>query len=120
MPLLDELGVASRLASNAGYPGCYNGHVTELAARWLAALTPAELDEVAVYACGPTAMLAAAATLARAHALPCQLALEEFMACAVGGCAGCAVAVRTAQGRAMKRVCVDGPVFEAQSVYPEL
>ena len=119
MPLLDDWGVASRLASNAGYPGCYGGHVTELAAHWLAALTRAELAEVAIYACGPTAMLAATAKLARSYALPCQVSLEEFMACAVGGCAGCAVAVRTAQGRTMQRVCVDGPVFEAQSVYPE-
>jgi dihydroorotate dehydrogenase electron transfer subunit len=116
-PLLDEWGVPSRLASNAGYAGCYGGHVTELAARWLGALTPAELNEVAIYACGPTPMLAATAKLARAHSLPCQLSLEEFMACAVGGCAGCAVEVRTAKGRSMQRVCVDGPVFEAQSVF---
>jgi dihydroorotate dehydrogenase electron transfer subunit len=119
MPLLDDWGVPSRLASNAGYPGCYTGHVTELAARWLVALTPAELAEVAVYACGPTPMLAATAKLARSYALPCQVSLEEYMACAVGGCAGCAVPVRTAQGRTMQRVCVDGPVFEAQSVYAE-
>jgi dihydroorotate dehydrogenase electron transfer subunit len=39
------------------------------------------------------------------------------MACAVGGCAGCAVAVRTATGTAMKRVCVDGPVFDAATVF---
>jgi dihydroorotate dehydrogenase electron transfer subunit len=118
MPLLDEWGVPSRLASNAGYPGCFHGHVTELAAAWLAALSPAELAEVEIFACGPTPMLAATARLAHAHALPCQVALEEFMACAVGGCAGCAVAVQTGAGMAMKRVCVDGPVFEAQSVFP--
>jgi dihydroorotate dehydrogenase electron transfer subunit len=119
MPLLDEWGVPSRLASNAGYAGCYSGHVTELAACWLKALSPAELAEVAIYACGPTPMLAATARLARSLNLPCQLSLEEFMACAVGGCAGCAVEIRTAQGRTMQRVCVDGPVFEAQCVYPE-
>jgi dihydroorotate dehydrogenase electron transfer subunit len=119
MPLLDEWGVASRLASNAGYAGCYSGHVTELAARWLAALAPAERAEVAIYACGPTPMLAATARLARSLTLPCQLSLEEYMACAVGGCAGCAVEVRTGQGRSMQRVCVDGPVFEAHSVYPD-
>lgn len=117
MPLLDDWGIPSRLASNAGYAGCYSGQVTELAARWLEALAPSELAEVAIYACGPTPMLAATARLARAFALPCQVSLEEYMACAVGGCAGCAVEVRTAQGRTMQRVCVDGPVFEAQSVY---
>ncbi len=119
MPLLDEWGVASRLASNAGYAGCYGGHVTELAARWLAALLPAARAEVAIYACGPAPMLAATARLARSLSLPCQLSLEEYMACAVGGCAGCAVEVRTGQGRSMQRVCVDGPVFEADSVFPE-
>ena len=44
------------------------------------------------------------------------LSLEEYMACAVGGCAGCTVLIKTENGNAMKRVCVDGPVFEAKSV----
>ena len=39
------------------------------------------------------------------------------MACAVGGCAGCVVKVKTKEGEAMKRVCVDGPVFEASTVF---
>ncbi len=117
MPLLDEWGVPSRLASNAGYAGCYHGHVTALAAHVLAALSADERAEVEIYACGPTPMLAATAALAREFALPCQVSLEEYMACAVGGCAGCAVEVRLGQGRAMKRVCIDGPVFEAQSVF---
>ena len=119
MPLLDEWGVPSRLASNAGYAGCYSGHVTELAGAWLTALAAAERAEVEIFACGPTPMLAATAALARKFALPCQVSLEEYMACAVGGCAGCAVEVQGSAGRAMKRVCVDGPVFEAQSVFPE-
>ncbi|MGH8253036.1 MAG: dihydroorotate dehydrogenase electron transfer subunit [Steroidobacteraceae bacterium] len=118
MPLLDEWGVPSRLASGSGFAGCYNGYVTELAAQWLAALSDAERAEVEIFACGPTPMLAATAALARRFELPCQVSLEEYMACAVGGCAGCAVEIRTPNGCAMKRVCVDGPVFEAQSVFP--
>jgi dihydroorotate dehydrogenase electron transfer subunit len=39
------------------------------------------------------------------------------MACAVGGCAGCTVQVQTPEGPAMKRVCVDGPVFDACTVF---
>ena len=73
---------------------------------------------MAIYACGPDPMLRAVAQLARAFDLPAQLSLEEFMACAVGGCAGCVVPVQTPQGKAMKRVCVDGPVFAADAVYP--
>lgn len=117
-PLLEELGVPSRLASLAGFAGCYPGYVTDLAAAWLAGLAPAARAEVAIYACGPTPMLAACARVAHRFGVPCQVSLEEFMACAVGGCAGCAVEVTTAAGKAMKRVCVDGPVFDAASVFP--
>jgi dihydroorotate dehydrogenase electron transfer subunit len=117
MPLLDEWGIASRLASRAGFPGCYEGFVTELASEWLRSLAAPQLAEVELFACGPTAMLAAVAAVARRYGVPCQASLEEFMACAVGGCAGCAVLVRTAAGEAMKRVCVDGPVFDALTVF---
>ena len=118
MPLLEGWGVPSRLASLAGFPGCHAGYVTDLAAEWLASLAPARLAEVEIFACGPTPMLAAIARVADRFEVPCQVSLEEFMACAVGGCAGCAVRVVTAAGVQMKRVCVDGPVFEAASVFP--
>ena len=91
--------------------------VTELAAHWLESLDAAARAEVEIFACGPTPMLEAVARLAGRHALPCQVSLEEFMACAVGGCAGCVVKVTTPAGVAMKRVCVDGPVFEAATVF---
>jgi dihydroorotate dehydrogenase electron transfer subunit len=117
MPLLDEWGIASRLASRAGFPGCYEGFVTELAEEWLSSLGASQLAEVELFACGPTPMLAAAAAVARRYGVPCQASLEEFMACGVGGCAGCTVLVRTPEGEAMKRVCVDGPVFDALAVF---
>jgi dihydroorotate dehydrogenase electron transfer subunit len=117
MPMLEEWGIASRLATLAGYPGCYDGYVTDLAAAWLGSLDRSALAEVEMFACGPTVMLKAAATVARRFGVPCQVSLEEFMACAVGGCAGCAVKVESPQGPAMKRVCVDGPVFDAQAVF---
>lgn len=117
MPLLEEWGVGSRLASRSGFAGCFEGYVTELAGEWLSALSERERAEVELFACGPTPMLAAASQLARRYGVPCQVSLEEFMACAVGGCAGCTVRVRTAEGDAMKRVCVDGPVFDALTVF---
>ncbi|MBK1731821.1 dihydroorotate dehydrogenase electron transfer subunit [Thiococcus pfennigii] len=117
MPLLDDWGVPNRLASRQGYPGCFSGYVTDLAEHWLAALDEAARAEVEVFACGPHPMLAAVADLARRWGLPCQVSLEEYMACGVGGCAGCVVEVRTPDGPAMKRVCVDGPVFAAEQVF---
>ena len=117
MPLLDAWGVPSRLASRSDFPGCFDGFVTELAEHWLSSLDATAMHEVEIHACGPTPMLAATARLARRFGVPCQVSLEEFMACAVGGCAGCAVRVTTPNGPAMQRVCVDGPVFDAYTVF---
>ncbi len=118
MPLLEDWGVPSRLASLQGYPGVLEGYLTDLARAWLEALSEQQRDEVELFACGPHPMLAATAALAREYGLPCQVSLEEYMACAVGGCAGCTVEVQTENGPAMKRVCVDGPVFDASTVFP--
>jgi len=117
MPLLEDWGIPSRLASQQGYPGCFQGYVTGLARAWLHTLDAQGLAEVEVFACGPHPMLEAVAALARDFDLPCQVSLEEFMACGVGGCAGCAVEVKTPTGPAMRRVCVDGPVFDARAVF---
>jgi len=116
MPLLESWAVPTRLATLAGFDGCFDGYVTDLADQWLTTLTVEELTKTEVFACGPTPMLKAVADLAARYELPCQVSLEEFMACAVGGCAGCAVRISTPDGDAMKRVCVDGPVFDAASV----
>ena len=118
MPLLDEWNIASRLASLQGYAGTFEGYVTDLARHWLNALSDEQRNEVEIYSCGPHPMLEAVAKLAKEFDLPCQVSLEEFMACAVGGCAGCVVEVQTDIGPQMKRVCVDGPVFEARTVFP--
>lgn len=119
MPDLENLGIPSRLASLQNYAGCYQGYVTDLAKIWLQAHNAGQLQQIEMFACGPEPMLKAAAKVAAQFSLPCQLCLEEFMACAVGGCAGCAVPVYINGEVAMKRVCVDGPVFAAAAVYPE-
>lgn len=117
MPLLEEIGVPSRLASLSGFAGCHHGYVTELADVYLSSLDAKARAEVELFTCGPHGMLVAVAALARKHGVPCQVSLEENMACGVGGCAGCTVLVQTPDGSAMKRVCVDGPVFDAASVF---
>ncbi len=117
LPLLEEWSIPSRLASLQGYSGVYQGYITDLARDWLNALSEEERQQVEIYSCGPTPMLKAVAALAKEFDLPCQVSLEEYMACAVGGCAGCVVKVTTDEGEAMKRVCVDGPVFDAHTVF---
>jgi len=117
MPELEDWGVECRLASLQDYEGVFKGYVTDLAKVYLDGLSAQELGEVEVYSCGPHPMLEAVAKLAKEYNLPCQVSLEENMACAVGGCAGCVVEVQTDSGPAMKRVCVDGPVFDASTVF---
>ncbi len=117
MPLMEDWKIPCRLASTQGYVGCFEGYVTDLARLWLDTLSVEQRQEVEVFACGPHPMLEAVAQLASEYNLPCQVSLEEFMACAVGGCAGCVVEVQTENGPAMQRVCVDGPVFDAKQVF---
>ena len=62
-------------------------------------------------------MLRAVAALCAARGVPCFVSLEERMACGVGACLGCAVALRHADGTEYYgHVCKDGPVFCAQDV----
>ena len=117
MPLLEDWGIASRLTSKQGYPGTHDGYVTDLARRYLDALDDSQRQQIEIFSCGPHPMLEAVAQVAKDYGVPCQVSLEEFMACAVGGCAGCVVKVETETGPAMKRVCVDGPVFDAYTVF---
>ncbi len=119
MPLLEDWGVNNRLASLNGFPGCFNGYVTDLARLWLDSLDAKIRDQIEVFACGPHPMLEAVARLCKEYDLPGQVSLEEYMACGVGACAGCVVQVAEETGPAMRRVCVDGPVFDARVVFSD-
>lgn len=118
MALFEDLGIPSRLTSKQGYAGCYDGYIHELAELWIQQLAQEEQQRLEIFACGPSLMLKAVAKLSQTYGLNCQLSLEEYMACAVGGCAGCTVPIQQDGQLAMKRVCVDGPIFAADAVYP--
>lgn len=74
-------------------------------------------DFETVFACGPAPMLKAVRTLAEEKGAACFLSLEERMACGIGACLGCAVALRGEDGEQyFGHVCKDGPVFSAEKV----
>lgn len=77
-------------------------------------LEPREAD--LILACGPTPMLKAVRGLALEAGVPCQLAVEEHMACGVGTCIGCAIETRdpVTGEEGFSLVCTDGPVFAAE------
>jgi dihydroorotate dehydrogenase electron transfer subunit len=65
-----------------------------------------------IYACGPRPMLKMCAEIAQPYNVPCQVSMEERMACGVGACMGCVIKTRAGY----KKVCDDGPVFGAENV----
>ncbi len=102
-----ELMLEVRLATDDGSAG-HHGTVIELLERELREDSSAE-----VCACGPGAMLEAVRALCSREGVPAQLALEAPMACGFGACFGCVVPAR--DGRYL-RVCVDGPVIDADEL----
>lgn len=66
-----------------------------------------------VLACGPKPMLKNVAKVAAEFNVPCQVSMEERMGCGVGACLVCATPMRDG---AVKHVCKDGPVFDAEEV----
>ncbi|MTI79781.1 MAG: dihydroorotate dehydrogenase electron transfer subunit [Firmicutes bacterium] len=104
---IKKLGIDIQLASDDGSTG-FHGPVTEL-------LKDApNIDRL--YTCGPLPMMKAVAQLAGERGIPTQVSLEERMGCGVGACLACTCRVKTAGDNQYKRVCADGPVFNAGEV----
>ncbi len=97
-------GAAVHLASDDGSLG-FRGYVTQL-------LEQQEKPDH-VIGCGPEPMMKALAGLARQWSVPCHLSLETPMACGAGICFSCVTRVRQGDGWDYRRVCIDGPVFDA-------
>ncbi len=126
-----RLGVSLHLATEDGSYGT-KGLITDLLADYLnlqrnSLTLPSpqrgeeaiSICDMAVFACGPKAMLAHVSSLAKSADLVCQVSLDTAMACGVGACGGCVVKVKNAaasDGFVYARVCKDGPVFTADKI----
>ncbi|MBR4153410.1 MAG: dihydroorotate dehydrogenase electron transfer subunit [Selenomonadaceae bacterium] len=84
------------------------GFVTDL----LPEILPAK-NYSAILTCGPEIMMRGVAKLVHEKNLPCQVSFEKRMACGLGACLSCSI--DTVDGR--RKVCKDGPVFDAQKVF---
>jgi dihydroorotate dehydrogenase electron transfer subunit len=69
-----------------------------------------------VYACGPMPMLRAVTERSVEHQVPCQVAVEEQMACGTGVCWTCVVPVLRRDGLRNQRACTEGPVFNGARI----
>ena len=73
----------------------------------------AKKNYAAVLTCGPEIMMRGVAKLAAEKNLPCEVSFEKRMACGLGACLSCSI--DTVNGR--RKVCKDGPVFDAREVF---
>ncbi|MBN2376639.1 MAG: dihydroorotate dehydrogenase electron transfer subunit [Sedimentisphaerales bacterium] len=109
---------SSIIATDDGSMG-YHGNVVEA---WREFLVGNEgWAEAEVFACGPGGMLKAVAAFAREKVNPCQVCMEAYMACGIGVCQSCVVAMKAGaadegESKKYKLTCVNGPVFDAEKV----
>lgn len=72
-----------------------------------------------IYACGPMPMLRAIKAYALENNIECYISLEEKMACGIGACLACVCKSKDIDDHSKvhnKRVCKEGPVFNAKEV----
>ena len=77
------------------------------------------LEADRIYACGPLPMLRGVREYAKEHGIPAQISMEERMACGIGACLACVCPSKEKDAHSHvnnKRVCRDGPVFDAQEI----
>ena len=111
--LLDELKVQGDcfVATEDGSVGA-RGNVLD-------AIREYALDAEVIYACGPMPMLRALKDYAAEHGLSCYVSMEERMACGIGACLACVCKSTERDEHSNvnnKRICKDGPVFDATEV----
>jgi dihydroorotate dehydrogenase electron transfer subunit len=103
-----KLGCQVKISTDDGSVG-FKGKVTELLKKILPTM---DYRVSTIYACGPRPMLKEISALSKKYNVPAQISLEEHMACGIGACLGCVVKTKDAY----RRVCKEGPVFNADEI----
>ncbi|MBU0571869.1 MAG: dihydroorotate dehydrogenase electron transfer subunit [Candidatus Omnitrophica bacterium] len=104
---LKKIGAGVRVSTDDGSRG-ERGRVTEMVMEYLSG-DGKDAEHGTIYACGPMPMIRAVQDVSKATGIPAQVTRDEYMACGIGACRGCAV--ETTEG--VKLACTDGPVFNA-------
>ncbi len=103
-----KLGVKTHVTTDDGSAG-RKGIVTDVLDE---VLKGTKEEGIQVFCCGPYAMLRAVALMCMKFSVPCQVSMEQQLGCGLGACLGCVI--RTHGG--YRRVCTEGPVFNAEDV----
>jgi dihydroorotate dehydrogenase electron transfer subunit len=68
----------------------------------------------AFYTCGSNRLLQLMKRIGNAHGIPGQVAMEQVMACGLGPCYVCVRTFEVNGKKELRRVCIEGPVFDLQ------
>ncbi len=68
----------------------------------------------AFYTCGSNRLLQLMKSVGKTHGIPGQVAMEQVMACGLGPCYVCVRTFEVHGKKELRRVCIDGPVFDLQ------
>ncbi|MGH8660941.1 MAG: dihydroorotate dehydrogenase electron transfer subunit [Burkholderiales bacterium] len=74
----------------------------------------AEKKADAFFTCGSNRLMQLMKRLGKEHGIPGQMAMEQIMACGLGPCYICVRTFEVKGKLEMRRVCVEGPVFDLQ------
>jgi dihydroorotate dehydrogenase electron transfer subunit len=107
--LLGDLEGMDLLVATLDGSSGFKGTVVDLLAKVLAETRSS--GDPTIYACGPEAMARSLKRLLEPAPIPCQVAMEERMACGLGLCFGCVTRTIDTE-EPYKRVCKEGPVFD--------
>lgn len=104
--LTDLKGIEVKVATLDGSHG-FHGNVISLFGEHFGSY---RAKDPCIFACGPQGMIVSLKEFLGAAKIPCQVSIEERMACGMGLCFGC-VTETTDTINPFKRVCKEGPVF---------
>ncbi|HZI95418.1 MAG TPA: dihydroorotate dehydrogenase electron transfer subunit [Patescibacteria group bacterium] len=112
-----QAGIDVRVSTDDGSTG-RKGYVSGLLDDFLTAEGAHAARRWVVCACGPMPMMQATSVVAARHRVACFVSLESPMACGFGVCVGCVVPTKGQDHGELsyRRICVDGPVFDATVV----
>jgi len=94
----------------------YHGVVSKQYENYLKKRGKDNIKKVQAFACGPEPMLKNIANITKNHSIPLKVLIEKRMACGIGVCLSCVCKTKKNGKEHMSRVCVDGPIFDAEEI----
>jgi dihydroorotate dehydrogenase electron transfer subunit len=108
MALLNDVKQHNPMVSTLDCSYGFEGTVVEMLREHLVSARTSDRE---IFVCGPEGMLKSLRDLLDKDRTPCQVLVEERMACGLGLCFGC-VKKMVDENEPYKRVCKEGPVFD--------